>query len=194
MLAASAAAGLAARGEAEPVAKEPEVTWKVKVVKAKAAAPPKGIAPWYRPVTYADLPGWAQDDHLAAFKTFLASCVRVIGRQREVQESDRKGPQPPPAALVAACMHATRVADDIASKESARAFFEANFTPNAVAVKGQTGLLTGYYEPVLEGSRTPDGKFQTPIYKRPPDLVNVVHDTQRGALKPGALTHVRKTA
>jgi membrane-bound lytic murein transglycosylase A len=176
------------------VAKEPGVTWKVKIVKAKPAAPPKGIAPWYRPVTYAHLPGWAQDDHLAAFKTFLASCVRVIARRREAQEGDRKGPQPPPAALVAACAHATRLSDEITSKESARAFFEANFTPNAVAARGQTGLLTGYYEPVLEGSRTPDGKFQTPIYKRPPDLVNVVHDTQRGMLKPGALTHVRKTA
>jgi membrane-bound lytic murein transglycosylase A len=46
---------------------------------------------------------------------------------------------------------------------------------------------------VLQGSRTPDGPYQTPIYKRPPDLVNVVDDTRRGALKAGELTHVRKT-
>jgi membrane-bound lytic murein transglycosylase A len=59
--------------------------------------------------------------------------------------------------------------------------------------KGQPALLTGYYEPVLQGSRTPDGPYQTPIYKRPPDLVNVVDDTRRGALKAGELTHVRKT-
>jgi membrane-bound lytic murein transglycosylase A len=47
---------------------------------------------------------------------------------------------------------------------------------------------------VLEGSRTRHGPYQVPIYKRPPDLVNVVDDTRRGTLKPGALTHVRKTA
>ena len=55
------------------------------------------------------------------------------------------------------------------------------------------GLLTGYYEPVLEGSRTPEGKFQTPVYKRPPDLVNVVDEADR-ASKPDGLTHVRQTA
>ena len=81
----------------------------------------------------------------------------------------------------------------IKGKDSARAFFEANFTPNAVVHNGKPGMLTGYYEPLLEGSRTPQGPYQTPIYKRPPDLVNVVADTQRGTLKSGALTHVRKT-
>ncbi len=55
------------------------------------------------------------------------------------------------------------------------------------------GLLTGYYEPVLEGSRTPQGKFQTPVYKRPPDLVNVVDEADR-ASKPDGLTHVRQTS
>ena len=57
---------------------------------------------------------------------------------------------------------------------------------------GPRGLLTGYYEPLLQGSRTPQGAFQTPIYKRPPDLVNLVDETQRGAVG-AALTHVRKT-
>jgi membrane-bound lytic murein transglycosylase A len=161
---------------------------------AKARVPAKAAVRWYKPATFADLPAWERDDHLAAFRTFLKSCERVIARGREGAGVDPKGPKPPPAGLVAACLEATKRASEIASKQAARAFFEQNFTPNAVVKKGQTGLLTGYYEPVLEGSRTPDGRFQTPIYKRPPDLVNVVDDTQRGTLKPGALTHVRKTA
>ena len=37
---------------------------------------------------------------------------------------------------------------------------------------------------MLLGSRSPQGQFQTPLYKRPPELVNVVADTQRGLLKP----------
>jgi membrane-bound lytic murein transglycosylase A len=195
-LAAVAGAGLGARGQAEPTAaKDLDRAWKTAVVKSKTTAPskaagaegaPRGSLPWYHPVTFADLPGWEQDDHLAAFKTFLASCVRVIARGRERADAGTaKGPQRPPAALVSVC---------IDSKAAARAFFEASFTPNAVAKKGQTGLLTGYYEPVLLGSRTPDGPYQTPIYRRPPDLINVVDDTRRGTLKPGALTHVRKTA
>jgi len=52
--------------------------------------------------------------------------------------------------------------------------------------------LTGYYEPVLEGSRTRQGPFQTPVYRRPPDLLNVIAETQR-AVKGDTLTHVRKT-
>jgi membrane-bound lytic murein transglycosylase A len=209
-----AGAGLGVGGRAEPAAgndsagKDVVTAWKTDVVKSKTAAPSKassgkgperpggrpGVRPWYRPVTFADLPGWERDDHLAAFKTFLASCVRVIARGRDRPESGNKGPQRPPAALVAVCIEATKVAAEIDGKGAARAFFEASFTPNAVVMKGRTGLLTGYYEPVLTGSRTPRGPYQTPIYKRPPDLVNIVHDTRRGALKPGKLTHVRKTA
>ena len=154
-----------------------------------------GGVPWYRQVRFRDLPGWERDDHLAAFQTFLKSCERVAARaQRTELEGGVKGPRPPPPPLVAACAQAARLAGEITSKETARQYFEKNFTPNAVVNKGQSGLLTGYYEPMLQGSRTPDGPYQTPIYKRPPDLVNVVDDTRRGALKTGALTHVRKTA
>ena len=202
---AIAGAGLGAGGRAEPAAAKDVVkTWKTDVVKSKTAAPSKtsrgkgteraGVHPWYRPVTFGDLPGWQQDDHLAAFKTFVASCGRVIARGRDRAEAGSKGPQRAPTALVAVCTEATKVAEEIDTKAAARAFFEASFTPNAVVKKGQPGQLTGYYEPVLMGSRTPNGPYQTPIYKRPPDLINVVHDTRRGTLKAGSLTHVRKTA
>ncbi|MFZ1104760.1 MAG: MltA domain-containing protein [Hyphomicrobiaceae bacterium] len=202
---AIAGAGLGAGGRAEPAAAKDVVkAWKTDVVKSKTAAPSKmsrgkgteraGVRSWYRPVTFGDLPGWQQDDHLAAFKTFVASCGRVIARGRDRGVAGRRGPQRAPTALVAVCAEATKVAEEIDTKAAARAFFEASFTPNAVVKKGQPGVLTGYYEPVLMGSRTPDGPYQTPIYKRPPDLVNVVHDTRRGTLKAGSLTHVRKTA
>ena len=74
-----------------------------------------------------------------------------------------------------------------------RAFFERNFTPSAVENNLKPGLLTGYYEPVIKASRTPQGPYQTPIYKRPADLVTVIPETHRGAVKAGTLTHVRKT-
>jgi peptidoglycan lytic transglycosylase A len=176
----------------EPVSKQ--AASKEKESSSKGGAT-KGSVPWYRPVRFGDLPGWERDDHLAAFQTFLKSCGRVIARARDsAAETDSKRPQVPPAALAAVCTRATAQAGEITTRDAARAFFEESFTPNAVVKKGQTGLLTGYYEPVLQGSRTPDGPYQTPIYKRPPDLVNVVDDTRRGTLKAGDLTHVRKTA
>ena len=165
--------------------------WKARIVKANDTQAKAARSASYQPVTFADLPGWAQDDHLAAFKTFLKSCERLVANAREKAAAD-KGPAPP-TALVAACGEASRLAGEIKGKDSARAFFERHFTPSAVENKTKPGLLTGYYEPVLKASRTPQGPYQTPIYKRPADLATIIPETHRGAVKPGTLTHVRKT-
>ena len=143
----------------------------------------------YTPLAFAQVPGWEEDDHAAAFKAFLSSCQRVAASARERAASDKL--PSPPAALVAACAAATQLATPV-SRAAAKAFFEAHFTPNAVVHDGAQGLLTGYYEPLVEGSRTPQGVFQTPVYKRPPELVNLVDETQRGSVGMG-LTHARKT-
>src|SRR5262249_47188251 len=123
----------------------------------------------YTPLAFRELPGWEEDDQAAAFKAFLTSCARVGASARERAANDKL--PPPPAALVAACAAATELASPV-GRTAAKAFFEAHFTPNAVVHDGARGLLTGYYEPLVEGSRTAQGVFQTPIYKRPPDLVN----------------------
>lgn len=141
----------------------------------------------YKSITYDRLAGWDADDHLTAFKTFLASCERVVTMARERASA---GKSVPPLALVEACNVAKRQPATM-TKAAARVFFETNFTPNKVVHNGREGLLTGYYEPVLQGSRTPDGVYQTPIYKRPPELVTLIEET-RGS-RPNALTHGRKT-
>ena len=143
----------------------------------------------YTPLTFAQLPGWEEDDHAAAFKAFLTSCERVNASTRERATSDKL--PSPPAPLVAACAAATQLATPV-GRAAAKVFFEGHFTPNAVAHDGARGLLTGYYEPLVDGSRTPQGVFQTPIYKRPPDLVNLVDETQRASVGMG-LSHARKT-
>jgi membrane-bound lytic murein transglycosylase A len=162
-------------------------------VDATASDPPKPTAKSamrsvarsvvYNPVNFADLPGWEQDDHLVAFKAFRKSCERILAaHERASGEAE--------PALVAVCQTAMTLAKP--TKVGARAFFEQNFTANALAHDGPSGLLTGYYEPVIEGSRTAEGMFQTPIYKRPPDLVNLVDETRRSTAG-SALSHARKT-
>jgi membrane-bound lytic murein transglycosylase A len=150
----------------------------------------KAAAVAYTPIPFTQLAGWDQDDHLAAFKCFLMSCERVLAAARERTAAD-KAPPPPPA-LVSACNAAAAMPAASRTKASARKFFELHFTPNAIEHKGPAGLLTGYYEPLLQGSRTPQGVYQTPVYRRPTDLVNLVDETQRG-VKASALTHARKT-
>ncbi len=56
-------------------------------------------------------------------------------------------------------------------RTAARKFFEDNFRPLRISKLGQTdGFLTGYYEPIIDGSRVPTGEFQAPLYRRPPNL------------------------
>jgi membrane-bound lytic murein transglycosylase A len=55
---------------------------------------------------------------------------------------------------------------------SARAFFETWFRAYAVAgADGENGLFTGYYEAELHGALHRGGRYQTPLYARPHDLL-----------------------
>ena len=51
-------------------------------------------------------------------------------------------------------------------------FFTKNFTPKVlVSSTGDKGLITGYYEPLLYGSKIKSDLYKYPIYKTPKDLV-----------------------
>lgn len=142
----------------------------------------------FEPVRFADLPGWEADDHLAAFRAFARS-ARAL-RNRSGGASGRT--QAADAALVGAVERAAARAESLSTAAAAKAFFEESFVPYRVVHGGAEGLLTGYYEPVLAGSRTAEGAFRIPVYRRPPDLVNLVGEEERGALADG-LTHARRT-
>ena len=72
-------------------------------------------------------------------------------------------------ALRAACQHAAHWTP---TPDQARAFFEENFRAVRIAKLGEaSGLLTGYYEPIVEGSRFPSPEFHTPLYRRPRDIL-----------------------
>ncbi len=130
------------------------------------------------PLAYDELDGWADDDHAAAFKTFLASC-RPLARGKNTRET-----KPLVAALRDVCRQAVKAKP--ADAAAARTFFEENFRPLRIARLGETGgLLTGYFEPIVDGTRTPNPEFHTPIYRRPPDLV-------AAGFKPGSAAFPNK--
>jgi membrane-bound lytic murein transglycosylase A len=58
---------------------------------------------------------------------------------------------------------------------SVRAYFKQHFTAyQATNVDGSdSGLITGYYMPLLKGSRQKSDKYPYPIYARPDDLITV---------------------
>ncbi len=116
------------------------------------------------PVKWSELDGWAADDHGAAFTVFQTSC-EPFNRQRQLRDM-----RPVATALKDVCRRVARVG--ALKGDKARAFFEENFRPVRIAKLGETnGLLTGYYEPIVDGSRMPNPQFHVPLYRRPRDLV-----------------------
>jgi membrane-bound lytic murein transglycosylase A len=124
------------------------------------------------PVDFAVLDGWADDDHAAAFRAYLRSC-------RAGQRAD------------AAC-HAACALGNAIDGATARNFFEMHFVPHAVDAK-EPGLVTGYYEPEVQGARTRDARFGVPVYGRPEDLITLTAESERGRYND-RVTGFRETA
>jgi membrane-bound lytic murein transglycosylase A len=153
-------------------------------------------APRLEPLRFADaqlepldwnaLKEWEADDHAAALITFLASCrplLRTIPTKRETR--------PMYFALRDVCRRAF-AAGRLANAQ-ARLFFERNFRPFRLSRLGESaGLLTGYYEPVVDGSRFPTRIFKVPLYRRPPDLLPPLKSTGPGF--PNRGQSLRRTA
>jgi membrane-bound lytic murein transglycosylase A len=118
----------------------------------------------YIPVAWADIAGWSGDDHLAAYKAFRLSC-RPIAAQRSLPAD--------PKALGISLRDPCRAAraSDISDGAKARAFFEERFLPLRISRLGEgDGFVTGYYEPVIDGSRTQTDVYTVPVYRRPSNL------------------------
>lgn len=111
-----------------------------------AEPPPSEAAERLRPV--ATLPGWAAEDHAAAYAAFVKGC----GAARE-------------PAMAGACRSARAIGrlDDA----HAKGFFEAHF--QAERLDG-TGVLTGYFAPEYPARRKPDKEFSAPLRPKPADL------------------------
>ncbi len=118
----------------------------------------------YEPLKWTDIPGWAEDDQLSAFAAFLASCRPIIAQREPPKEPKALG-----MSLHEPC-RAARAAR-IEDSAQARAFFERHFAPIRISRLGDAeGFVTGYYEPVLEGSRTYSEQFPVPVLRRPSNL------------------------
>jgi membrane-bound lytic murein transglycosylase A len=124
-----------------------------------ATSQPAGIV--FQPVRYSTLPGWSSDTASAALPSLAAGCRRLLTR-------------PESAAIwrpACAAASSLRANDD----GGARAFFEAQFTPYRVTTPDgvDEGRVTGYYEPILKGSRARTDRYRYPLYAPPEDLLTV---------------------
>jgi membrane-bound lytic murein transglycosylase A len=123
----------------------------------------------YIPLAWADIAGWSDDDHLAAYRAFGASCKPIAAQHALPATPKASTPKALGVSLREPC-RAARVAD-ISDGAKARAFFEEHFIPLQISRLGEdAGFVTGYYEPILQGSRTQTDVYNVPVYRRPSNL------------------------
>jgi len=117
--------------------------------------------PVLRPVAFAELPGWGEDTLADAWPAFTTGCTALVS-----QETTAAVWREPCAATTAI---------DPRETAAVRTFFERHFTAyRALTQDGEdAGLVTGYYEPLLNGSRIRSDRYRYPLYAPPDDLLTV---------------------
>jgi membrane-bound lytic murein transglycosylase A len=143
--------------------------------------------PSLRAVSFADLPGWSEDDVAAALEPLKKSCAVAMKRD-DAAPFGAGGFAGTAGDWRAAC-------ENIPDQEHAREYFESSFTPYEVRGRdGPDGLFTGYYEPTLRGSYKRHAPYLVPVYARPYDLATADLGAFKAELKGQSVTgRVRHT-
>jgi len=120
-------------------------------------APAKPVEAKYRQVPFAEIPGWQSTALAPGLRAFAAGCPWIAASHPLRRACD---------AALAVPAH---------DEPAARRFVEETFSAWALlsAQDAAEGMITGYYEPVLPGSRTRSDRFGLPVYGVPEDLVAV---------------------
>jgi membrane-bound lytic murein transglycosylase A len=110
---------------------------------------------YFVPSHFSDLPGWRDDSLVEAWKAFRASCGVLANR----------------AAWAGPC--ARSLAVNARNDEDVRRYLEREFALYQIHNKDQSpaGVITGYYEPLLRGSRRFSTPYIYPVYGVPEDLL-----------------------
>src|SRR6266545_4751909 len=108
-------------------------------------------------VDFSALTGWKDGEQAAAWNALLASCRALRWRE----------------AWRGVCARAMGLRAP--SDEEARRFLEDHFVPWRLANPDGSleGVITGYYEPLLRGSRTRASPYVYPLYGPPEDLLTI---------------------
>ena len=122
------------------------------------------------PVDFKALSGWADDDLSGVLSAFRKSCAVLTASDKNSRASQLRIAERS-VDLRPSCNAAANVEEN--NKAGLRGYFEKWFSPYAVRDHSgdREGLLTGYYEPELRGSRTARGQYKIPLYGRPDNLV-----------------------
>ena len=168
------------------------------------ATPPAGRAPGPGPAgirfaatAWEALPGWYSDPLDATLPALLESCEAMLaGRGAGAAAASAPRARTGAQAWAAPCEAARRLGP-APETTALRAWMRQHLQPWQVWIdepdgtRREHGLVTGYYEPLLRGSRSPDARFRYPLHGRPDDLLTVdlgeLHPAVRGQRVRGRL-------
>ena len=110
---------------------------------------------YFVPSHFSDLPGWRDDSLADAWKAFRASCAVLANR----------------VAWTGPCARSITV--NARNDDDVRRYLEREFSLYQIHNKDQSpaGVITGYYEPLLRGSRRYGEPYIYPVYGVPEDLL-----------------------
>lgn len=134
------------------------------------------VPPVLQSADWSNLPNWAADDHPAAFAAFQRSARQALVKPY------RTGSLGISAESFAPAFAEARGLDNPGAAE-AKSFFETFFSPFKV-LPDSAGLVTGFYEPVAQASRTRSDEFRYPVLARPAGLLDVTDANRPEALDP----------
>jgi len=125
-----------------------------------------------KPVLWKHVSGWQEDELIQALPAVQKSCALYLQREaaQPVHEDN------PAFGLYQDWQPFCKaVTENPPIANNARTFFEQYLRPYQVRTGGvfgkKRGIFTGYYEPMLEGSFVKGGAYQTPLYRKPDDLL-----------------------
>ena len=145
----------------------------------------------YQPASFSDLPGWPRDALAEAYPALIESCRRFDPLPDARQLSATIG------GTAADWRSFCSQLSTLASGDGARLhqLLESELRPVEVIDPEGEGLFTGYYEPTLAGSRERSDRYRWPLYRRPPELVELDLGEFRQRLSGETiLGHVREGA
>jgi len=158
-----------------PAVAAPEGALTVPPLSALPDTPARVMAGRFQRVNYADLPRWREDDLMHFWPLFLRNCK---GLMRPTSGSLAVPARAAPRAWQPVCAAAIDPARMPAANdpESVRRFLQTYLQPwRLLGADGKpaSNTVTGYYEPLVRGSRTQSGLHQWPLYAPPADLLTV---------------------
>jgi len=141
-----------------PIAETPETQRPIPEKPVKVT-PPAATQPHatLKPASWQEVDGLLEDDLMAAWPAWLQSCTRLVKKEQWKTACDSA--------------QAMKQLNNAAIIDYLSTYFDVYRAHNE---DGSTsGTITGYYQPLLKGSRKQSAQYAHPLYQEPKDLITV---------------------